>query len=130
MDQPCKRINGVIETVCPRCGCKSFYDMTPIVAWCYPSGLIAFGTQLPPEENRVWAEIGRGPAYSFRPFIEAKARRGYGEDAFEHIVPGMSEAEGLHDKHAAFSRWIASIKPRRPRDGITVKEPQPFVNAN
>jgi hypothetical protein len=47
-DKPikCSDISAT-EKVCPKCGCKSYYDMRPQVAWCWASGLIEIGDKAP-----------------------------------------------------------------------------------
>jgi uncharacterized paraquat-inducible protein A len=45
--------------VCPRCGWKNYYDMTPQVAWCWASGLIEMGDKEQVPEGGI--VVAHGP---------------------------------------------------------------------
>lgn len=95
-------------------------------AYCYASGLIAFGRKLPDGA----LPIARGPAKALREFIEVKARHGYqtrrvkgrlqkvpGTECL--LVPGVPEAANEFaklDSLRAWKGWIAG----HARDGVTV----------
>ena len=49
----------MFDLVCPRCGCTSFYDMSPQLAWCWASGLIEIGDALPGNKTDGSADQGK-----------------------------------------------------------------------
>ena len=62
LDVPHKKFAGCTDKVCLRCGCKSYFDMAPQVAWCWANGLIEIGDYLPPDgpDGSGAIEIARG----------------------------------------------------------------------
>jgi hypothetical protein len=90
-------------------------------AYCYSSGLIEFGRNVPSGA----LPIARGPAKSLRDFIEATARHGYrtrkvrgrptkipGTERL--LVPGVPEASdqtAALDALLAWCAWIAKSAP-------------------
>ena len=121
IDVPSKRYGGCTEKACPRCGCKSYYDCTPQVAWCWASGLIEIGDTLPPDAPGGGGaiEIARGPKYALKGQIGALARHGKGASAGELLVPGVPEAESQRAKGDALAQWLAWCGRRKSRDGVT-----------
>ena len=111
----------VSDSVCPRCGCKSFFDCTPQVAWCWASGLIEIGDFLPPDaaDGGGAIEIARGPKYALKGQIQAVARHGKGAGAGQLLVPGIPEAESQEEKGNALSAWLAWCGKSKRRNGVT-----------
>lgn len=112
---PVARRNGVSDLVCPYCGCKSFYDMTPQVAWCWASGLIEFGEAgAVPDAAIVIAE---GPKSSLRTVLEILARRGRGASEHQLLVPGVPEADTQQEKGDALATWLTWCSKGNGRKG-------------
>lgn len=109
------------QSVCPRCGCESYYDMTPEVAWCWASGLIEFGNAMPPDQvdGSGAIEIARGPKYALRGRVGALARHGRGESKGQLLVPGVPERTDQKDKADALAEWLAWCGMRKNKDGVT-----------
>lgn len=108
------------DTVCPRCGGKSYYDCTPQVAWCWASGLIEMGESMPPDSPGGGGaiEIARGPKYALKAQIGVRARRGYGDGRGQLLVPGVPEAPTQKAKADALARWLRWCGERKARDGV------------
>lgn len=115
VDVPSKKFANATESTCPKCGAHSFYDMTPQVAWCWASGLIEFGNELPSADA---IEIARGPHYAIRGQVGVHARHGYGENKGKLLVPGVPEAANQLAGLEALDRWLKQINRRKPRDGV------------
>lgn len=117
------RIGGcqVTERVCPKCGCKSFYDMRPQVAWCWASGLIEFGDALPANKADGGAiEIAKGPRAFLKTVVSVLARHGYDKGVL--LVPGVPEAEDEQAAEDALWRWLewcAKSNGKKGRYGVT-----------
>lgn len=111
---------GATQAVCPRCGCKSFYDMTPQFAWCWASGLIEIGDVMPPDSAGGGGAIciATGPKYALKGLIEAVARHGYGASEGKLLVPGVPEAEDQKAKGEALEQFLAWCNKCRKRDGV------------
>jgi DNA-directed RNA polymerase subunit RPC12/RpoP len=115
-----RRKNSIIsDLVCPRCGCKSFYDMRPQVAWCWASGLIEFGDENEVPDGAI--VIARGTADRIKAVVGVLARRGYGASAGKLLVPGVPEAENGNaavDALIAWRKWCAEGNGRKGRYGV------------
>lgn len=96
------------DRICPRCGCKSFYDLTPIVAWCWSSGRIEFGHAAPAANLDGSGAIvfARGPKADLITVVGALARRGTGASKGMFLVPGVPEAEDPNAQIEALIRWV------------------------
>lgn len=92
--KPHKTDPAITEMTCPRCGARSYYDRSPLVAWCWASGLIEFGEAVPAGAIK----IAHGPKAYLKGEIEVRARHGRGESAGKLLVPGIPEAS---DQQAA-----------------------------
>lgn len=120
LDIPSKRY-GFTQSTCPRCGCKSYYDMTPQVAWCWASGLIEIGDEAPqnnPDGSGVIV-IATGPKYALHGHVSAMARHGRGASASQLIVPGVPEAADSSAALDALNDWLRLCSKGRRRDGVT-----------
>ncbi|MHC3433667.1 hypothetical protein [Delftia lacustris] len=102
-------------SVCPRCGGKSYYDCTPQVAWCWASGLIEIGNELPGPDA---IEIARGPQYALQGAISAAARHGQGKSSGKLLVPGVPEATDQMAALEALQQWLTWRSRSRSRDGV------------
>ena len=120
IDVPSKRYGGCTEKTCPRCGCKSYYDMTPQVAWCWATGLIEIGDSLPPDgsDGGGAIEIARGPKCALKVRLEVVARHGQGASRGKLLVPGVPEADGQQAKGDALAEWLAWCSKSRRSDGV------------
>lgn len=118
---PSKEFPGCTQKTCPRCGCRSYYDCSPQVAWCWASGLIEIGDALPPDEPEGGGaiEIARGPRYALKGQMSAVARRGKGASVGKLLVPGVPEADTEDAKFEALMRWLAWLGNANERDGVT-----------
>ena len=119
----CGQSDGIAmsESVCPRCGCKSFYDCTPQVAWCWATGLIEIGDALPEDDPDGGGaiEIARGPKFALKGQLSVYARHGKGASNGKLLVPGVPEADDQHAKGTALGEWLAWCGTRKSRDGVT-----------
>lgn len=83
-----------------------------IRAYCYPSGLIEFGTAIP-KGAKV---IARGPEKELRDFMAVKARcYGHGRSL---LVPGVPEADNqiaADNALRSWTKWIAIGAPKGVR---------------
>lgn len=120
VDVPSKKFANATESACPKCSARSFYDMTPQVAWCWASGLIEIGDSMPPSSSDGGGaiQIATGPKYALKGYIEHEARHGYGASEGKLLVPGVPEADGMKAKGDALEQWLDWINKRRPRDGV------------
>lgn len=116
VDVPSKKWAEVKESTCPKCGARSFYDMTPQIAWCWASGLIGIGNELP---GAGAVEIARGPEYALKGQVSVHARHGYGDSKGKLLVPGVPEAKDQQEGLEALSQWLKQINKRKPCDGVT-----------
>ena len=111
------------EEVCPRCGCKSFYDLTPQVAWCWATGLIEIGDAMPADkaDGSGAIEIARGPKCALKVRLEVAARHGQGASGGQLLVPGVPEAESGDARVDALIEWLAWCRKTQSRrkDGVT-----------
>lgn len=83
-----------------------------IRAYCFPSGLIDFGTSIPKGAQI----IARGPEKELRDFIAVKARHARRHDAL--LVPGVPEADNeiaARTALDAWTKWIAIGAPKGVR---------------
>lgn len=111
---------GWSNLVCPRCSCTSFYDMRPQVAWCWASGLIEVGDQLPgdgPDGAGVIA-IASGPKSCLKARLEVLARHGKGASAGRLLVPGIPEAENQVTAADALEVWLAWCAKGKVHQGV------------
>lgn len=120
IDAPMKRHPDCLEKTCPRCGCRSYYDCTPEIAWCWWSGLIEIGDAAPPDhpDGSGVIVIANGQKYALRAKLSAMARHGKGESAGKLFVPGVPEASTSKTKADALEKWLAWATRSRGRDGV------------
>ena len=113
---------AVSTSVCPRCSCRNFYDLTPQVAWCWASGLIEIGAEPPAdkEEGSGVIVIATGPKYALKSAIDVLARHGKGVSEGKLLVPGVPEASDSEAALVALESWLKWCASRRGcrRDGI------------
>lgn len=110
--------------VCPRCGCKSYYNLIPSVAYCWAGGLIEIGTTVP--DGAI--EIARGPKCDLELEIETVARHGMRTSAGKLLVPGIPEAAdqaAAGDALAAFLTWAGKSRTAKKRGVVFASAPAP-----
>lgn len=90
--------------------------MTPQIAWCWASGLIEIGDELP---SGVPIEIARGPKYALKGQLEVYARHGKGESTGKLLIPGIPEADDQREAMQALEQWLDWVNTRKPRDGVS-----------
>lgn len=100
---PSKSIPGMEELVCPKCNCRSFFDITLSVAWAWASGLIEIGDNPVPDGP---IKIAEGPMYYLELKVGVAARHGQGNSAGNLLVPGIPEAETEQAKGDALAKWL------------------------
>ncbi len=102
---------GMTHKVCPKCGCQSYYDMRPQVAWCWASGLIEIGDAMP--DGKGMADgcgailIASGPKSGLKVVLSVLARHGMGASHGKLLVPGVPEAGGQREAGDALIAWLA-----------------------
>ncbi|MCM2572563.1 hypothetical protein [Achromobacter xylosoxidans] len=118
-----RRSTQMYESSCPRCACKSYYDMTPQVAWCWASGVIELGDKEPADQvdGSGPIVIARGPKYALRSQLEVFARHGRGKGEGLLLVPGVPEADSQREAGYALGKWLTWCAGSRSarRDGVT-----------
>jgi hypothetical protein len=104
------------DLCCPRCGCASFYDMRPQVAWCWASGLIEVGDTAPSDA----IQIASGPKARLGGRLSVLARHGQGASNGKLLVPGVPEAESQAAKGDALAAWLTwcAIRASRSHGGV------------
>ena len=96
--------DGHWARVCPRCGCRSFFDLSPQVAWCWASGLIEIGNEDAMPEGAIL--IATGAKAYLTGTISALARIGRGASEGKLLVPGVPELDDQKAKGDALARWL------------------------
>lgn len=118
-----KNRNGsevVSDLCCPRCGCTTFFDFRPQVAWCWASGLIEIGDKRPAigSDGGGSIEIAHGPKSPLAAVLGVVARHGQGSSVGKLLVPGVPEAEDQKAKGAALAAWLYWCGKRKSREGV------------
>lgn len=72
------------------------------VAWCWATGLIEFGDEVP--ENAV--KIASGPDRALRELVQVVARHAKPRSDGQLLVPGVPEASSEDDAFEALSAWL------------------------
>ena len=128
-DEPVKCSDiSVTQKVCPKCGCKSYYDMRPQVAWCWASGLIEIGDKAPGDkaDGSGVIVIANGPKSGLYGVLSVLARQGQGVSAGKLLVPGVPEAETPDfgaDMLRAWLIWCAKGNGKKHRHGVVFNKP-------
>lgn len=96
---------GMSVYVCPKCGCKSYYNMQPMIAWCWANGVIEVGECLPEDGDNGGGVIhfATGPKSSLRQVVGTLARQGY---SGQMLVPGVPEASTPKEAIKALIDWV------------------------
>jgi hypothetical protein len=111
--------HGMYDLICPRCNCKSYYDMSPMVAWCYASGLIEIGDPDSIPEGAL--KIAHGPKSFLYGQISVVARHGKGGSGNQLLVPGVPEADSQAEKMDAlevFLHWCEKRNGKKSSKGV------------
>ena len=101
-DVPVKGSMIATQSVCPRCGCHSYFDMRPFSAWCFATGLIEFGD--PGSEPEGAIVIASGPKTELKYRVGVFARHGYEHGVL--LVPGVPEVDDQSLKGDALEKWL------------------------
>jgi hypothetical protein len=106
LDVPSKQFGGCTEKVCPRCGCKSYYDQRPQVAWCWASGKIDIGDSMPePGTDGGGAiKVASGPKSELNLALGVMARHAFERGVL--LVPGVPEAPDQAAAGDALAEWL------------------------
>lgn len=107
--------------VCPCCNCKSFYDITPSVAYCWATGLIEFADAAPQES----IAIATGPKAHLVSLVSTLARHGMGASKGKLLVPGIPEADDQTAAADALDKWLkwcAKNNGKKHRNGVVFFE--------
>lgn len=121
-DRVSKRVDSMLsELLCPCCSCKSYFDLRLQIAWCWVTGLIEIGDELPQDspDGSGAIEIARGPKAFLKSRLEVLARHGMGASAGMLLVPGVPEADTPQKKADALAAWLAWCGGRAGRDGVS-----------
>jgi hypothetical protein len=117
--------SGNWARVCPRCSCRSYFDIRPQVAWCWASGLIEIGDESALPEGAIL--IARGPKAFLLGTIAVFARQGGGASEGKLLVPGIPEAEDCQkargDVLAKWLKWCAGNNGHKGRYGVVFTAP-------
>lgn len=114
--KPRRDEQSIRESTCPRCGARSYFDLRPMVAYCWASGLIEFGESVPDDAIK----IAHGPKADLKCCVEVLARQGKGSSAGKLLVPGIPEASDQRaagDALAAFIDWASKSRLAR-KNGV------------
>lgn len=121
-DKPVKATGsiGMFEKVCPKCNCKSYFDMSPQVAWCWATGLIEVGDAMPEDKADGSAAIliAKGPKSSLTAVLDGVARLSY---SGQLLVPGVPEAanpDAALDALNTWHAWCSKGNGRKHRHGV------------
>ena len=101
-DVPSKTFKNATESVCPRCGAKSYFDLSSFFAYCWQSGLIEFGDVVP--DGAI--QIASGPKCYLKARVEVVARHGIGASERKLLVPGIPESETPREALKALDKWL------------------------
>lgn len=96
--------DGFHARVCPRCRCRSYFDLSPQVAWCWASGLIEIGDQDAMPAGAIL--IASGAKAYLTGTIAALARIGRGASEGKLLVPGVPELDDQKAKGDALAKWL------------------------
>ena len=101
-----KKFGGCTEKSCPRCGCKSYYDQSPQVAWCWATGMIESGDAMPTldADGGGAIKVADGPKSELSLALNVLARHGYERGLL--LVPGIPEAPGQKAAGDALEAWL------------------------
>lgn len=109
IEEPRKGDAFASEMCCPRCRCRSYYDITPAKAWCSMSGVIVIGRvdedQKPDGASDRPIFFATGPYGDLKARIDTYANRERG--SFVWTVPGMPEAKDEKDALALLRLWVS-----------------------
>lgn len=94
------------QKVCPKCGCTTYYDHRPYVAWCWRTGLIEMGEVAPADkpDGSGAIVIARGPKAELVSAITTLARQSY--TPHQWLVPGVPEAADDDAAADALETWL------------------------
>lgn len=122
-DVPHKAIPGATQSVCPRCRATEYYDITPMVAYCWATGVIEFGTEVP--DGAI--QIATGPKAHLQAVVGVAARHGHADGVL--LVPGVPEAAGNQRAAGhALMRWLEWNGGRR-KNGVAFMSMKPAQEA-
>lgn len=112
-----KSRNGMNISICPRCGEECYFDMRPLVAWCWASGLIGVGDEMPPDsaDGGGAIKIALGPKSQLMHALRRFAIQGCGNEFF---VPGVSDRKTQQEAGIALSIWLDSCSKQAKRSKV------------
>jgi hypothetical protein len=116
--------DGRWARVCPCCRGRSYFDLTPQVAWCWQSGLIETGNEDALPEGAIL--IANGAKAYLTGTIAALARIGRGASEGKFLVPGVPELDDPKAKSDALAKWLkwcARNNGHKGRHGVVFVTP-------
>lgn len=112
---------GWTEKTCPKCGCRSYYDMRPQLAWCWATGLIEIGDAMP--DGAILVASGPKCELELRVGGVARTSRTIPRQL---LVPGVPEAPTEAEAFKALGDWLAWCAKR---NGTKSARGVPFATA-
>lgn len=103
---------GWTDKVCPKCGCKSYYDMRPAVAWCWRDGEIEYGDSAPKDNDDGSGAIviAKGPRAELVHALNRFATKRHCGELSNMYVPGVFEADTGNQSVQALDLWLKSLQ--------------------
>jgi hypothetical protein len=91
-------------------------------AWCWASGLIEIGEQMPADkaDGSGAILIAKGPMDELEAVLSVVARHGKGASAGKLLVPGVPEAKSGNKKVDVLIAWLTWCKASRRVDRLGV----------
>lgn len=90
------------------CSAETFNKLKPQVAWCWASGLIEIGDEMPADGPSGGGAIliASGPKADLRRILDVVARHGKDMSHGQLLVPGVPEVEDQQAKGDALAAWL------------------------
>lgn len=110
VDVPSKKFANATEGACPRCGCRSFFDMAPQVLWIFRDGLVQMGERMHHEPDSGPLLIAAGPRCELELIMGMMAQRVFERDGW--LVPNVGQAQAVREKLLAVDAWLNKCQAR------------------
>ena len=105
---------GWSVSVCPRCGAESFYDMTPLIAWCWASGRIDVGAEMPlnSADGSGAIKIASGPKSQLMQMLNMFAER---HPVYDRVVPDLDAKATQKEACDQLIHWLNDCAKKAKR---------------